>query len=377
MDIVEMKDKELKISKYLSIHSLFKSISNTFISLFMPIIIFNQAGYKMTILYLIILSLSVVLGLLIFYKLITRNPVLAICFHIFFAIGSYLIIAIFGVSLISVIFNAICTGVGQSLYHSSIFSIISTNKSKSGFSYYQSFAFVGSLFMILFNGYILNTNQSFSLLLTCLISLALYTISIIPFLLIKNQLEHKNSEKVNIKEAVKFIKPFNVFHVAFGLQDLIVSSIIPLFLAINNLSIQVIVIVVAIINVVKIIMTIFANFMYKKGKAFWSVLIGSLIFAIACVLLPNITNKVFIYVLSVLISISFPLFFISDCNLYAEKTKDFSHKAMILREFCVHVFRPILLFPFLFITDLNIVIYFGIVLAILLIISCYFYTRKE
>lgn len=369
-----MKDEELKISKYLSIHSLFKSISNNFISLFMPLIIFNQVGYKMTMLYLIILSLSVVLGLLVFYKLIIRNPILSICFHIFFAIGSYLIISIFGVSLISIIFNAVCAGIGQSLYHSSIFSIISTNKSKSGFSYYQSFSFIGSLFMILFNGYILNINQSFSLLLTSLTSLGLYIISIIPFLLIKNKLKPKNLEIVTIKKIVKDIKPFNVFHIAFGLQDLIVSSIIPLFLAINNLSMQVIVIVVAIINVVKIITTIFANFMYKKGKAFWSVLIGSLIFAIACILLPNITNKIFVYILSVLISISFPLFFISDCNIYAEKTKAFSHKAMVLREFCVHAFRPLLLLPFLFITDLSIMIYFGIVLAVLLITSCYFFT---
>ena len=231
--------------------------------------------------------------------------------------------------------------------------------------------------MILFNGYILNTNQAFSLLITCLISLGLYTISIIPFLIIKNKLETKDAEIVNLKEAVTLVKTFNVFHVAFGLQDLIVSLIIPLFLAINNLSIQTIAFVVAIVNVVKIIMTIFSNFMYKKEKAFWSVVIGSLIFAVSCVLLPNITNQIFIYILSVLISISFPLFFISDCNIYAEKTKEFSHKAMILREFFVHGFRPLILLPFLFITNLSIMIYFGVVLAILLIISCYFFTRKK
>ena len=372
-----MKENKINISKCLSMHSLFKSISNTFISLFMPLIILNELGYKMALMYIMILSASILLGLVVFYKVIIRNPVLAICIHIFFAIGSYLITAIFGVTLLSVIFNAICTGLGQSLYHSSIFSIISANKRDSGFSYYHIFSFAGSIFMILFNGYILNTNQAFSLLITCLISLGLYTISIIPFLIIKNKLETKDAEIVNLKEAVTLVKTFNVFHVAFGLQDLIVSLIIPLFLAINNLSIQTIAFVVAIVNVVKIIMTIFSNFMYKKEKAFWSVVIGSLIFAVSCVLLPNITNQIFIYILSVLISISFPLFFISDCNIYAEKTKEFSHKAMILREFFVHGFRPLILLPFLFITNLSIMIYFGVVLAILLIISCYFFTRKK
>lgn len=372
-----MKDNKINISKCLSIHSLFKSISNTFISLFMPLVILNEVGYKMAITYVIILSVSIILGLTVFYKIITKNPVLAICIHIFFAIGSYLIIALFGVSVISVIFNAICTGLGQSLYHSSIFSIISANKSKSGFSYYHIFSFLGSIFMILFNGYILNTEESFSLLITCLISLGLYIISIIPFLLIKGSLKTKDSDTTKLKDGVKLVKPFNIFHASFGLQDLIVSLIIPLFLAINNLSIQTIALVVAIVNVVKIIMTVFANYMYKKEKAFWSVVIGSLIFAVSCIILPNIKNQVFIYVLSVLISISFPLFFISDCNIYAEKTKEFSHKAMILREMFVHGFRPLVLIPFLFITNLKIMIYFGVILAILLIVSCYFFTKKE
>ena len=233
------------------------------------------------------------------------------------------------------------------------------------------------MFMILFNGYILNTNQAFSLLLTCLVSLGLYTISLIPFLLIKNKVETKDAEIVKLKEAVKIVKSFNVFHISFGLQDLIVSLIIPLFLATNNLSLQTISFVVAIVNVVKILMTVFANFMYKKDMAFWSVFIGSLIFAISCMMLPNITNEILIYIISVLISISFPLFFISDCNNYAEKTKNFSHKAMILREFFVHGFRPVVLLPFLFVTNLSIMIYFGVILAIMLIVSCYFFTGKK
>lgn len=358
-------------------HSLFKSISNTFISLFVPLLVLNTLGYQMAIAYIMILSASVVLGLLIFYKVITRNPVLAVCIHIFFAIGSYLIIAIFGVTTLSIIFNAICTGFGQALYHSSIYSIISANKTKSGFSYYQIFSFAGSIFMVLFNGYILNANQSFSLLLTCLVSFGLYTISVIPFLMIKNKVETKEVETVRLKEAIKLVKPFNVFHASFGLQDLIVSSIIPLFLAINNLSIQIIAIGVAIVNVVKIIMTVFANFMYKKEMSFWSIVIGSIIFATSCALLPNISDKIFIYILSVLIGISFPLFFISDCNAYAEQTTTFSHKAMVLREIFVHCLRPFVLLPFLFISDLSYMIYFGIVLAILLVVSSLFFITKK
>ena len=100
-----MKENKINISKCLSMHSLFKSISNTFISLIMPLIILNELGYKMALMYIMILSASILLGLVVFYKVIIRNPVLAICIHIFFAIGSYLITAIFGVTLLSVICN--------------------------------------------------------------------------------------------------------------------------------------------------------------------------------------------------------------------------------------------------------------------------------
>jgi len=135
--------------------------------------------------------------------------------------------------------------------------------------------------------------------------------------------------------------------------------------------------VVAIVNVIKIFMTMLANKMYKNSKSFLMVILGSVIFAIACVILPNITDSTFIYVLSVIISISFPLFFISDCNSYAENTQEFSHKAMVIREICVHAFRPLIIVPFLLIKDLSYLIYLGVALAILMIFSAYYMLKRK
>lgn len=366
---------ERNTSQYLSIHSLFKSISNNFISLFVPLIILQQMGYKMSLIYVIILSFSTVLGILIFYKLIIKNPVLAICIHIIFSLTSYIIIALFKINLTVIILNAITTGLGQSLYHSSIFSIISSNKSKAGFSNYQIFTFIGSIAMILFNGYILNINESFSVLLTWIISLIIYIISLIPFFIIKNKIIIKDCDTTKFINIVKQTKHFNIFHTAFGLQDVIASIIIPIFLAMNDMSIKVITIILVIINIAKIFITMLSNFMYKKNQSFLMVLIGSILFSISCTLLPNIMNKTFVYILSVLISISFPLFFISDCNKYAEKTSNFSHKAMIIREIFVHGMRPFFLLPFIFISNISILIYMGVILAIILTISFYFISK--
>ena len=71
-----------KITQRLRIHSFFKSISNLFISLFVPLIVYNQMGYQMAILYLIMLGVFTGITPVIFSRLIKREPVISICLHI-------------------------------------------------------------------------------------------------------------------------------------------------------------------------------------------------------------------------------------------------------------------------------------------------------
>lgn len=95
-----MEAKKLDVSKYLSIHSLLKSISSNFISLFVPLIILQQIGYQSAMSYVVILYLSLVISLFSFYKLITAKPMVAISLHIIFSIMSYVLVAGFEMSFI-------------------------------------------------------------------------------------------------------------------------------------------------------------------------------------------------------------------------------------------------------------------------------------
>jgi len=369
--------EKTNLSKQLSIHSLFKNLSDSFINIFVPILILQQINYKMTIIYLILLELFSCLALFVFNKLIKNKPLLSITLHIIFSILSYILLSIFELNTFTILINAILQGISKSLYFTSIYIIISKNKSGSGFSLTQIFKSVGTIIITLFNGYILNLNLSFSILLTCLISLILYIISIIPFFLIKNKLKIEKTETIKYKEILTKTKNYNIFNILFGIQDLFVGYLIPLLLIILNISVDKVAIVIAIINVVKILITLLSNKMYKSNKSFLAILIGSIIFTISSILLLIIKNNIFYYTLTILLSICFPFFYITTCNEYTKQTQSFITDSFLLREIMVHILRPIILIPFIFLNDLKIFIYLAIFVTILMPIFGYKIFNKK
>lgn len=352
------------VTRNLGIHSLFKSISNSFISLFVPLIIYNQLGYKMTITYMICLSLFSILTPILFSKLIKLQPVTAICVHIVCAIVSYLIIALAKISVPVLIIVALCTGIGDGLYYSAITAIISSNQSKKGFSSFKVWQFLGTFLMVIFNGYILNLGGKFSVLITCGTSLILYIISIIPFFTVINHINLAEHRKTYWKEFLMRTHKHNIFSALFGLQDLIVVQIIPLYLAINNLSVDKIAIILAVINLAKIGLTIISNKMYNKNLNIWAIAIGTILFGISSFVMVISANKILLYAMSILGGLVFPFFYIPTLNEFQRDITGYYAEGMIAREVCVHALRPIVLLPFLFITNLSWLIGFGVVIAV-------------
>ena len=96
---------------------------------------------------------------------------------------------------------------------------------------------------------------------------------------------------------------------------------------------------------------------------------GSIIFAATCVILPFTTNNLLIYIVTVFCGFVFPMFYIPSCNEYSSVIKNCETDGMIIREISIHLLRPIALLPFIFIENLSIFIYFGVVIAILQIVS--------
>lgn len=352
------------------LHGFFKSISNSFLSLFVPIIIFLNVGYKFSIIYLCLLQFVIVLVLFIFKNLIKKHTLLSICLQIFFSILAYVFIMSFKLSFVVILLVALFNGISNALYHASMFSIVAANNKSTGFSILQLWQYLGNILMILFNGYILNLNKNFSVFLIALISFIFFIISVIPLFMMKDSIKQigKNNEESFTKIVYK-TRHFNFFNIVFGLQCFISETIIPVYLAINNLNIEQIAIIVALINLAKIFINSMSNSLYKKNKSLLLTIIGSIIFAATCVILPLSTNTMVIYVVTVFCGFVFPMFYTPSCNEYSKVIKNCEIDGMIIREISVHIFRPLMLLPFIFIDNLTYLIYFGVVIAVLQIVS--------
>lgn len=353
-----------KITRNLGLHSLFKSISNSFISLFVPLIVYNQLGYQMAILYLISVSLLTTLVPLLLKSLIKKHPIVSICIHIICAVSVYLIVALVEMSIHILLLVAAVSGVGGGLYNSAITAIISSNKSKNGFSSFKVWQYIGAFLIVLFNGYVLNLGGKFSVLITGIVSLLLYIISIIPFFVVIKHINLETEQMSNWRNFLIKTHKHNIFSALFGLQDLIFAYIIPLYLAINNLSIDKIAIIVAIINIAKILLTMLANLIYKKGHSMLAVTIGAILVIVSSGVIALSTHNVLLYIMSVVGNLAFPFFYIPTLNEFQKDIDGHYAEGMIVREVNVHMLRPIVLFPFLFISNLAWIIGFGIVVAI-------------
>lgn len=353
-----------KVTRNLGLHSLFKSISNSFISLFVPLIVYNQLGYQMAILYLISVAILSLLAPVLLKTLIKKQPVTAICIHIVCAITAYLLVALTKISVPILLLVALFAGVGDGLYYSAITAIISANQSEKGFSTFKVWQYSGAFAMVLFNGYVLNLGGASSVLITCSVSLFLYIISVIPFFAVINHINLSVNNNTNWREFLIKTHKHNIFSALFGLQDLIFTYIIPLYLAINNLSVDKIAVIVAIVNLAKMLLTILSNRMHRNKHDMLAISIGVILFIIASGVIAVSTNNILLYIMSVVGNLAFPFFYIPSLNEFQNEIQGQYAEGMIVREVYVHVLRPFVLLPFLFINNLAWLIGFGIVIAI-------------
>ncbi len=353
-----------KITRNLGLHSLFKSISNAFISLFVPLIVYNQLGYQMAILYLICASIFTTLVPLLFKIIIKKHPIFAVCVHVVCAISVYLIVALVQMSIPILLLVTIISGIGGGLYNSAITAIISSNKSKKGFSSFKVWQYIGACLIVLFNGYVLNFGGEFSVLITGCVSLLLYIISVIPFFVVIKHINLETNQNLNWREFLIKTHKHNIFSALFGLQDLIFAYIIPLYLAINHLSIAKIAIIVAIINIIKILLTMLANQMHRKKQDMFAITIGVVFVIVASLVIAISTHNVLLYIMSVVGNLAFPFFYIPSLNEFQKDIDGNYAEGMIVREVSVHLFRPLVLFPFLFINNLAWLIGLGVVIAV-------------
>ena len=366
------------LSKCLNTHSLLLSISNSFIKFFIPLIILSNSTYINTVAYLLVNMLSIAMMNLILYKLIKNHPIVCIALYFVCILSSYLTLSLAPLHLWIILIIAFLNGTSNALYSAPIQNIITNNKKTSNFAFFNIFKTIGVIIMLLINGYILNMKESFSVWLTSLISGIFFILSYIPFILIRNKLQVQKNNGETLKDAFIKLKKYHTFNSLFGIQDFIVALIIPIFLMVShNMSMSTLVYITVIINIVRILIQLLANYMYQHNKSIYAIGIGCLLFGISCLIESIVSNHIVLYVFAVIPSITFPLFFLTTFKEYSVVSENYSCEASVLREFFVHIFRVILIIPMFFIDNLRFILYIGIVVAILMFVFAFPFFNKK
>ena len=107
-----------------------------------------------------------------------------------------------------------------------------------------------------------------------------------------------------------------------------------------------------------------ANQMHRKKQDMFAITIGVIFVMVASLVIAISTHNVLLYIMSVVGNLAFPFFYIPSLNEFQKDIDGNYAEGMIVREVSVHLFRPIVLFPFLFINNLAWLIGLGVVIAV-------------
>lgn len=299
-------------SNAIFIHKVLKAIADSTIKLFIPLYILKVTGSAvLSFAYLSIYSLFVFLFLFIFKKFIQKYGVLAIILHFIPIIITEFIFSFCEINIWIIILTAGLMAITQTLYSVPLNLIFALQDKKINVAKFQVATNIGKLVFTLLSGFLLSSKLKNSFLFLSIISSVIYIVCIIPIWSSYKILKEEYSRlKFEEKHQLKNQKIFSIFHASFGCFQATLDNVVPLFLYINNLSFQAVTILIALIELLKIIVNYFAKYLVKYNKQKLSCIICAMMYMISLIGFVFIKNNIILYILSCICSVSFPLTFV-------------------------------------------------------------------
>ena len=338
----------MKKNNLIFTHKVLKAIADSMIQIFIPLYILKQTGELwLALSYLAIYSTFVILGNLCFKKFIQKFGIVAIMLHFVPIIATEAILSFCKLNILTLLICALLMGIAQSLYSVPINLIFTFGDKDTNVAKFQIASNVGKLSFVLVSGFVLSSTITNSFLIMCIVSSVFYIACVIPILFAYNLLKQNHENMIQNATKVqpdKTYKKFVLFHVGFGTFQACLDNCLPLYLFINNLSFQSVTIIIAIIELCKILANYVAKLLVKHGKEKVSFIISCSVFLICIVCLLTFKIPVVLYVFSCLCSLSFPLTFVPMFKKYCTYLTDLSNvfDGMVYRDVYIFSCRPLL-----------------------------------
>lgn len=329
------------------LHKFLKAIADSIIQVFIPLFILKQTGELwLSITYLAVYSLFVFINISLLKKLIQSRTVLCIIFHFIPIIISQCLLSFLSINVFVVLGCALLMSVAQALYSVPINLVFAFSDSSTNVAKFQIGTNFAKLLFILISGFIISTSSS-SVALLSIVSSVFYIACVVPILFAYNELKNNYNAAIQKDKAAdmkkKVDKKFVLFHIGFGCFQATIDYIIPLFLFINNLSFQAVTIIMALVELMRILSNYIAKYLVKINKQRLSCIISCSIFLVSLICLVTFKIPVLLYICTCLCSISFPLTFVpmfkKYCNYLIETDNIFD--GMTERDLEIFSFRPL------------------------------------
>ncbi len=345
----------MKNSTYLMIHRLIKSIAESIIKVFTPILIFQRTG-NLTLCFIYFLanfaftSLFFLLG----RKIVQKIPVVSVIISIFLMMCGNLLLLL-NLNIWSVLLIAFVEAVYVVMYYGSINLIFGLLDKNANTAKFEGGEYIGKIIFIILSAYILGEYQN-SLPFVVIASVVMYSLSLIP-LCIKFKDIHvqiKSLPNQPAKATFKDIKRFNIYHVTYG----IINYFLPLFLFVKGFSFSNTGFLIALQNLGSLATGFLTNFTEQKKITKYFVITSALLMIPAFIVMMFVNNVVVCYIPTFILTVTSNFIFIALYRRYVldQTNKNYFQHSVFYRDvfinmgraFCPAVFLIVPFFPVIF-----------------------------
>lgn len=318
-------------------HKVFKAIADSIIKIFIPLYILKTTNnISLSIIYISIYSLFVYLLQIILKRFYQKHNILCIILHCIPIIATQTILSFCQITIVTCIICALLMSISQVLYSVPINTIFALNDKKTNVSKFEISTNTGKIIFTIISGILLAKLPN-SFVFLSIIATIIYIVSIIPI------------AKFNLHNCAPIPKTpteyscdysFRLYHISFSLFQTTIDTLIPLYLYINNLSFEAITMVIALVELFKILANIIAKKLISKRLLKTSCIISFVIFISSLIALIIFKNATILYIFSSIIAISFPLSFVPLFYIFCKQAKNKSDTIsdMALRD--IDIFAP-------------------------------------
>lgn len=325
------------------LHKLLKAFADSIIKIFIPLYILKTTNnIKLSFLYLITYTISTLIFMFILKRFLQKYGIISIILHCIPIITTQFLLTFYTINVLNSIMSGVLMGLSQTLYSIPLNLIFAFSDKETNVAKFEAATNVGKILFVLLSGFLISSTIKNSFLYLSILASLFYISCVIPILYSYNLLKN-NYNLINKQKKLDISKKdylyFNIFHIVFGSFQSTMDNVLPLYLYINNLSFESVSIIIVLIELCKILANYFAKYLTSKNKYLICTILSFSVFLISSILILIFKNAVVLYILSCLISVTFPLTFVPMFKLFCKKISadNYIFDGMTNRDFYIFI----------------------------------------